>query len=138
MKQDCVSGPAYSEKYKSDLWTQGRTRERGPRSPTSGKMLSLPSRCGVFSPFLSATKQTARSLVFSGAQKSVAATGKIKDLCVAIVLKWRQNVLELFIIAQLQHIELIFAQLYVALNFVEFSSTCYHVRVLIRYYFRVC
>ncbi|XP_075898708.1 cytochrome b-c1 complex subunit Rieske, mitochondrial-like [Nelusetta ayraudi] len=36
-------------------------------------MLSLPSRCGVFSPFLNATKQTARILVLSGAQKSIPA-----------------------------------------------------------------
>lgn len=51
-------------------------------------MLSLASRCGVISPYLNATKQTAKSLKFSGVQKSVSAAGKAKDLCMAKDLTW--------------------------------------------------
>lgn len=46
-------------------------------------MMSLAARCGALSPYLQATKHSAKNLVFPGVKELVPAAGKAKDRQVA-------------------------------------------------------
>lgn len=42
-------------------------------------MMSIAARCGALSPYLQATKHTAKNLVFPGAKELVPAAGKAEE-----------------------------------------------------------